>query len=88
MDCLNEENSPATIAFWSNMGTLPFTGYANFARTHNKGSFTLDLSISYKILEKLEVSFAVKNVLNNEYTLRPMYLEAPRNYVLKIVYGL
>ena len=88
MDCLNEENSPATIAFWSNMGTLPFTGYANFAKAHNKGSFTLDLSISYKILEQLEVSFAVKNVLNNEYTLRPMYLEAPRNYVLKIVYGL
>ena len=88
MDCLNEDNSPATIAFWSNMGTLPFTGYANFAKAHSKGSFTLDLSISYKILDQLEISFAVKNVLNNEYTLRPMYLEAPRNYVLKIVYGL
>ena len=88
MDCLNPDNSQANINFWSNMGTLPFTGYANFAKAHNKGSFTLDLSLSYKILENLEVSFAIKNVLNNEYTLRPMYLEAPRNYALKVVYGL
>ena len=88
MDCLNPDNSQANINFWSNMGTLPFTGYANFAKAHEKGSFTLDLSLSYKILPQLEVSFAIKNVLNNEYTLRPMYLEAPRNYVLKVVYGL
>lgn len=88
MDCLNPDNAPAVQQFWANMGALPFRGYANYFRNHTKGSFTLDLSLSYKILENLEVSFAVKNVLNNEYTLRPMYLEAPRNYNMKIVYGL
>ena len=88
LDCLNPAHKPGTNYQLSQMGTLPFTGYANFAKAHDKGSFTLDLSLSYKILPQLEVSFAVKNVLNNEYTLRPMYLEAPRNYVLKVVYGL
>ena len=87
-DKLTPTNQADPNGIVASMGTLPFTGYANFAKTHNKGAFTLDLSISYKILEQLEVSFAVKNVLNNEYTLRPMYLEAPRNYSLKIVYGL
>lgn len=85
MDCLNEENPPAVQNFWRNMGVLPFTGYANYSNSHKKGAFTLDLCLSYKIIEQLEVSFSIKNVLNNQYTLRPMYLEAPRNYNLKLV---
>lgn len=88
MDCLNEDNSPALQHFWANMGTLPFTGYANYFNNHKLGAFTLDLCLSYKIIEQLEISFSVKNVLNNEYTLRPMYLEAPRNYNLKLVVSL
>lgn len=88
MDCQNPDNSPASNAFWATVGALPFRGFAHYFNTHKKGSFTLDVSVSYKILENLEVSFAIKNILNNEYTLRPMYLEAPRNYALKVVYGL
>ncbi|MBQ4355625.1 MAG: TonB-dependent receptor [Bacteroidales bacterium] len=70
------------------LGPLPFDGFTNYFNNHTRGAFTLDVSVSYKILEALEVSFAIKNILNNEYTLRPMYLEAPRNFTLKIAYGL
>ena len=88
MDSKNMENSKAVREFWANMGTLPFTGYKNYFDSHLKGSFVLDLSISYNILPNLKASFVIKNVLNNEYTLRPMYVEAPRSFTVQIVYGI
>ena len=88
MDSKNMENSKAVRDFWSNMGTLPFTGYKNYFDNHKHGSFVLDIGISYNILPNLKASFVVKNVLNNEYTLRPMYVEAPRSFNVQLVYGI
>lgn len=88
MDSKNMENSKAVRDFWANMGTLPFTGYKNYFDSHKRGSFVLDLSISYNILPNLKASFVVKNVLNNEYTLRPMYVEPPRSFNVQLVYGI
>ena len=88
MDSKNMENSKAVRDFWANMGSLPFTGYKNYFDNHRHGSFVLDLSISYNILSNLKASFVIKNVLNNEYTLRPMYVEAPRSFIVQVVYGI
>ena len=88
MDSKNMENSKAVRDFWANMGSLPFTGYKNYFDRHKYGSFVLDLSISYNILPNLKASFVIKNVLNNEYTLRPMYVEAPRSFNVQFVYGI
>lgn len=87
-DAKNPNLSPAAASFISTLGTLPFTGFSDYFYAHQKGSFCLDVGISYNILEDLKVSFIVKNILNNEYTLRPMYLEAPRTFNFQLVYGL
>jgi hypothetical protein len=34
----------------------------------------------------VRVAFIVKNLLNWEYTPRPAYFEAPRNYTLQLSY--
>ena len=87
-DVYNENNSSGWRSILEGMGTLPFTGYTYYFNTHKKGSFILDMGLTYNILKDLKVSFVVKNILNNEYTLRPMYLEPPRTYNLQIIYGL
>ena len=69
-------------------GTLPFTGYTEYFNTHTKGSFVLDIGVTYNIRPDLKLSFVVKNILNNEYTLRPMHVEAPRSFNLQVAYGL
>lgn len=70
------------------MGDLPFEGYANYFKNHTKGSYVIDLGISYNILKDLKVSFVVKNILNKSYALRPMHVEAPRNFNIQISYGI
>ena len=87
-DAKNENLGYQQQTLVNSMGDLPFEGYANYVEKHKKGSFILDLGISYNILKDLKVSFVVKNVLNNEYTLRPMHVEAPRNFNIQISYGL
>ena len=79
-------SAQATLA--ASIGELPFTGYYNYFYSHLKGSFVLDLGITYHITSSLKASFVIKNVLNNEYTLRPMYVEAPRTFNLQLSYGI
>jgi iron complex outermembrane receptor protein len=64
----------------------PFGGVYNFRQTHNKGFYLFDLRASYKITKALKASFVVGNVLNEEYSLRPALLEAPRNFTLRLDY--
>ncbi|MCB9033912.1 MAG: TonB-dependent receptor [Chitinophagales bacterium] len=48
----------------------------------SKGEVVLDLraAVNFGENDKFRFSFLVKNVTNNEYTLRPALVEAPRNY--------
>lgn len=90
-DCENPQHSAAVNDFVASWGDLPFRGYYNYFQENNikkKGSFVLDVGVTYHILKNLKVSFVVKNILNNEYTLRPMHVEAPRSYNVQLVYGL
>lgn len=64
---------------------LPFYGIGEFMRQHAWGSIVLDLRASVD-LGHFTVSFVVNNLLNAEYSLRPLYIEAPRTYTLQMVY--
>ena len=65
--------------------TLPFEGMDEFMKQHAWGSLVLDLRASINI-NRFTVSFVVNNLLNAEYSLRPLYIEAPRTYTLQITY--
>ena len=87
-DSQNPTLPSAQAALAASIGDLPFTGYYNYYFSHLKGSFVLDIGISYHITKNLKASFVVKNILNNEYTLRPMYVEPPRSFNLQLLYGI
>ena len=64
---------------------LPFYGIGEFMRKHAWGSIVLDLRTSVDI-NRFTVSFVVNNALNAEYSLRPLYIEAPLNFTVQVVY--
>ena len=65
-------------------------GYENgqslhtYWQEHNKGVFTMDLRMSVRMFKYAELQFMVNNLLNTEYSYRPMAFAAPRNYVCRL----
>jgi outer membrane receptor protein involved in Fe transport len=53
---------------------------------HNKDYFTMDIRLGARIRERWELQFMVNNLLNTEYSYRPMALAAPRSYVCRLNY--
>ncbi|MDE5609384.1 MAG: TonB-dependent receptor, partial [Bacteroidales bacterium] len=64
---------------------LPFYGIDEFMKKHAWGSLVLDLRASVNV-NRFTFSFVMNNLLNAEYSLRPLYIEAPRTYTLQITY--
>lgn len=75
----NKPNTDAAI------DDMPFFGIVEFMREHAWGSLVLDLRASIDI-DHFTFSFVVNNLLNAEYSLRPLYIEAPRTYTLQVTY--
>ena len=67
-------------------------GYENgetlhsYWESHNTDYFTMDLRFGAKFGKGWELQFMVNNLLNTEYSYRPMALAAPRNYVCRLNY--
>ena len=64
-----------------------FAGIREYRALHQEGYETLDARISYSFkLSKVEskISIVGKNILNEEYTIRPGLLEAPRNFAVRM----
>ncbi len=51
---------------------------------HNKGIFTMDLRCAVRFKKYAEIQFMVTNLLNTEYSFRPMALAPPRTYVCRL----
>lgn len=76
------------VSFMENIGDeLQVKGnIAGYREKNDKGEFILDARIAYNFSDEAKVSFIAKNLANNQYTLRPGYFEAPRNYTLQVAY--
>jgi iron complex outermembrane receptor protein len=61
-----------------------FEAVRRFREKNRDGNLLVDLRTSYKLNNHLKISALCSNVLNQEYTLRPALLEAPRNYTLRL----
>lgn len=51
---------------------------------HNTGVFTMDLRCAFRMWEHVEMQFMVNNLLNTEYSFRPMALAPPRTFVCRL----
>ncbi|MFN0035491.1 MAG: TonB-dependent receptor [Saprospiraceae bacterium] len=80
----------ASVQFNSHMQSIDaifeygLPGVHNFRETHNDGSTVVDFRASYKLTKALKISALCGNLLNEEYTVRPALLEAPRHYTLRL----
>lgn len=63
-------------------------GAGRFRDNHNGLTVVSDLRLAYEIIKDLKVSFLVKNIMKEEYALRPGLLNAPRSFSVRVDYKL
>jgi len=81
----NPNLSEITKSMLRSYGDLPFKGYYDYYHDNLKGSMIWDMRLGYEFT-KFSISLIVKNLFNNSYTLRPMFVEPPRSYTLQFIY--
>lgn len=59
----------------------------NYWRTHY-GFEIIDLRLGCKLSENHKVSFIINNLMNTDYSLRPMKIESPRTASIQYVYSI
>lgn len=64
------------------------TGITNYRANHTAGMFVFDVRAGVKIYKALGATLIVSNLLNKEYSLRPLNLEPPRLTTLQLSYKL
>jgi outer membrane receptor protein involved in Fe transport len=62
---------------------FPQFGVKEYRAKNNDGYSNVDARISYEITDKFKIAFISKNILNDEYMVRPGTLEAPRTFTLR-----
>lgn len=62
------------------------TGIKQYRKEHKNGNVVFDARISYELKKHFKFSFLVNNILNTEYSLRPISVEPPRVTSIQIVY--
>lgn len=61
------------------------TGIKKYREEHNTGTFILDYRLSYAFHD-FKFSVIVNNMLNTEFSLRPLTIEPPRMTQLQVIY--
>ena len=63
-------------------------GIEKFRMDNDGGITVVDGRLMFNFSEKSSIAFIVKNLLNNEYALRPALIDAPRNFTIKFTHDL
>jgi outer membrane receptor protein involved in Fe transport len=71
-------------AVFENDFILP--GVRSFREEHNSGTLVTNIRFSYQINDHFKAALLVNNLTNEEYSLRPALLEAPRSFSLRLDY--
>ena len=64
------------------------TGITEWMRTHNTGDTVIDLRAGYQLSDPVRIAFIVNNLTNLEYSIRPLAIEAPRNFQVQLIVNL
>jgi iron complex outermembrane receptor protein len=73
------------VAIDAALGLLPGANINEYRAANDDGYAIFDVRMGFTISD-VKISILANNVLNEEYTLRPALLEAPRNYSLRLDY--
>ena len=62
------------------------TGIKDYRKEHHNGDFVFDARVSYELKKHFKFTVLMTNILNTEYSLRPISVEPPRVTSIQIVY--
>ncbi len=65
---------------------LMHSGIENYRKENNKGTLVVDARIGMDITEKFKAAFVINNVWNKSYSLRPLKIESPRTFAIRLSY--
>lgn len=60
------------------------SGIENYRNTHNNGVRVVDARIGFDINKNFKIAFIANNALNLSYSLRPLKIEAPRTFAVRL----
>ena len=63
--------------------SLIFGDLNGYWERHNKGFFTMDLRLGVQATRNIHFQLLINNLLNKEYSMRPMDVSAPRTFVVQ-----
>lgn len=62
------------------------TGIADYREKYDDPNLIWDVRISYELKKHFKFAFIVDNLLNKEYSLRPITIEPPRTTMIQVIY--
>ncbi len=77
-------------SFMENIDTIfgILEGFTAFRELNSDPKQIYDVRVAYNFTDDFRLSFISKNILNEEYALRPGILDSPRNFTLQLRYVL
>jgi len=66
---------------------LSVPGVSEFRAEHDKGQVVFDVRLGYDLTDNFKMMLLAKNLFNVQYTLRPAFIEPPRNYTVQLSYN-
>ena len=60
------------------------SGIEKYRKTHTEGVKVIDARIGMDINKNFKVAFIVNNALNLSYSLRPLKIESPRTFAVRL----
>lgn len=64
--------------------SLLFGDLGEYWKAHNTGFFTMDVRVGVQLTRWLRFQGTINNVLNTEYSVRPMDVAPPRTFILQL----
>lgn len=64
------------------------SGIENYRKENNDGTLIFDARIGMDITKKFTAAFIVNNVMNKSYSLRPLKIESPRTFAIRLSYNI
>lgn len=69
-------------------GTEILPGLKGYRERNQKGGLAFDMRVGYAYKERYHINFMVNNVFNEEIMTRPGDIQAPRHFMLQLMYTL
>jgi iron complex outermembrane receptor protein len=66
--------------------TLAQYGIAQYREQHNTGINVFNAHIGFEATKHVKIAFVINNLFNLSYSLRPLKIEAPRTFAIRISY--